>query len=277
MKENVNYHIITYGDAKYKTHRPQWEKNASSSCFDSFKFYDSDSLLDIFDFKSCTKNDTFLKVSKHKTGSGFWIWKPFIINDYLRKIDNGDLLIYCDLRWQPNPKVKSLQLHELYLKTLKTSHGITIPRYTEDDKFLVDKHLKNPRLITTKNKYFTHSSVFDHFKLNNISSVKDKFQILAGAHCIVKNTNTTGIYEEFQNIAENNPLLFSGRLKKTSNDKDLVACRHDQSVWNLICEKYDISSFDAVSSSEPPSKNTMQIIVEIFNGAIKRSNLSKPI
>lgn len=30
-------------------------------------------------------------------GSGFWAWKPFIIDAKLREVPDGDLVFYCDV------------------------------------------------------------------------------------------------------------------------------------------------------------------------------------
>ena len=31
-----------------------------------------------------------------KTGGGYWLWKPWVIAETLRKIPEGDILIYAD-------------------------------------------------------------------------------------------------------------------------------------------------------------------------------------
>jgi hypothetical protein len=35
-------------------------------------------------------------IFKYKKGLGYWLWKPYIIYQELQKLENGDVLIYCD-------------------------------------------------------------------------------------------------------------------------------------------------------------------------------------
>ena len=52
---------------------------------------------------SCTKSEIdnyfkskYKRILDYKRGSGYWIWKPYLINKYLKNLDYGDFLLYLD-------------------------------------------------------------------------------------------------------------------------------------------------------------------------------------
>lgn len=266
MLEKTKCHIITYGNSRYSSHFGDWKNNAKNSSFDSYKLYNGRNVRDIKDFKyNLNSNEDFKKVFNSKIGGGYWIWKPFIINDFLSKINYGDLLIYCDLRFQPNSDIEPDQFLKLKNKTAETSHGILIPRYDIKQKFHV---ARIGGFSTTLNKFWNHSKVFEIFNLKNELEVRNKPQIWATIHCIIKSKKTEFIYRKFKRIAAKHPLLFTSMKKQNKDiDKDLICCRHDQSIWNLLCEEHFIEPFIMHNPSD--------ICKDYFN-VIKFSNNKKP-
>lgn len=266
MLKKTKCHIITYGNARYREHFFDWKNNAKNSLFDSYKLYNDKNVCDIKDFKyNLNSNENFKKVFNSNLGGGYWIWKPFIISDFLSKINYGDLLIYCDLRFQPNPSIEFDQFLKLKNKTAETSHGILIPRYDIKQKFYSHR-MKG--FNTTLNKFWNHSKVFELFNLKNELEVRNKPQIWATIHCIIKSEKTEFIYREFKRIAEKHPLLFTSMSKQNKDiDRDLVCCRHDQSIWNLLCEKHAVEPF---TMHEPSN------VCENYFNVIKFSDHKKP-
>ena len=45
------------------------------------------------DINFITKNTRILR---HERGAGYWLWKPYIILKYLKTLNEGDYLFYCD-------------------------------------------------------------------------------------------------------------------------------------------------------------------------------------
>ena len=67
----------------------------------SVKMYGKDFNIIVFDKANINKN--FIKNHKNilslKRGGGYWLWKPYIINDTINKINNDDILFYIDSQY----------------------------------------------------------------------------------------------------------------------------------------------------------------------------------
>jgi len=83
----MNIYFVNYSDDKYKDRQEYLNRK---SIFDGiFSFEKSDII----------KTDFYLKnrnILDLKRGSGYWIWKPYIILECLNKIKYGDILFYLD-------------------------------------------------------------------------------------------------------------------------------------------------------------------------------------
>lgn len=87
----MNWHLVTYADETlgslgveqqqflHKIHSNIIPHSYNREWLESTEFYSQNK--EILDDK--------------KTG-GFWAWKPFIILDAIKKVDEGDFIIYCD-------------------------------------------------------------------------------------------------------------------------------------------------------------------------------------
>ena len=69
-------------------------------------------------------DEDFLEKNKnifsHSKGGGYWLWKPYIINETLKKINDNDVLFYLDSKYY----------------------------FTEDfENLYIDKYIKNNDLI----------------------------------------------------------------------------------------------------------------------------------
>ena len=53
-----------------------------------FEYNESDIPKDFYE-----KHKNILDVPR---GGGLWLWKPYIVKDALSKIEDGDILFYCD-------------------------------------------------------------------------------------------------------------------------------------------------------------------------------------
>lgn len=236
------HHIITYGNSLYENHGVEWLRHAKNSLFDTHKLYTDQNINQVEAFsRELNRNQDFQEVYNAPMGGGYWIWKPFIINDYLHKIDFGDLLIYADLRWVPNSDSRQDDFQKVYQTTSGCKYQIFIPRYTKDNTF---PQGSNGKRVTTLNRHYNNSLIYKYFNLKNENQFKDKFQIWATVQCVIKNQESLKIYKKWQEVACDNPKLFSN-IKRTNEDENFICHRHDQSVWNFICELYECETFDA--------------------------------
>lgn len=87
----MKYSIVTFADAKYQERQFNLLNYASNlKIFDQISFY-TDEWLKKTDFYK--ENLEIFKISR---GFGTWLWKPFIILETLKNMDDGDSLFYLD-------------------------------------------------------------------------------------------------------------------------------------------------------------------------------------
>jgi hypothetical protein len=87
----MNYHFITYSDTNYKTQQSRLQESVKGmNTFSTIQSY-SDEWLKHTDFY--TENKAVLDL---KRGAGYWLWKPYIILDCLKRINEGDIVFYLD-------------------------------------------------------------------------------------------------------------------------------------------------------------------------------------
>ena len=196
---NVNF--CTYGDDNFKHERNRIAKDIT--CVAS---------AGIFIYSNNDIDKSFINRSQidwnNSRGGGFWLWKPFIVQQTLSKIKDGDILIYADSGG-------------CFFDTQRLSNLIENFKLSKSD-FLCFQ-------TKWKENLFTIKEVFKHFN----TTVKDQNsgQIAATWFILKKSSHSISIVNEWLNTAVNYPHLFS--LK----DQPPVLHRHDQSVLSCILKK----------------------------------------
>ncbi|MEY3897271.1 MAG: hypothetical protein RLZZ214_2792 [Verrucomicrobiota bacterium] len=88
----MKIHLVTYATRRFRLR--QWLLGLSArlnGVADTVTSWTPESLLAAGFEDRCTD----IKLSER--GSGFWAWKPFIIDAKLREVPDGDLVFYCDV------------------------------------------------------------------------------------------------------------------------------------------------------------------------------------
>ena len=94
----MNWHLVSYADDKFKDEQKFLEKNHSENF--NIKSYDRDWLVSTNFYKD---NQTLLDEEK---GGGWWAWKPYVILDALRNVQENDYILYCDCGDMISPSIK---------------------------------------------------------------------------------------------------------------------------------------------------------------------------
>lgn len=88
----MNIHFISYANSKYyDMQNLQIEKAAG--VFDTAVAY-TDVKLRTLHPKFVAENEEILNMER---GAGYWIWKPYIIQDRMSQIPTGDVVLYMDV------------------------------------------------------------------------------------------------------------------------------------------------------------------------------------
>lgn len=94
----MNWHLVSYADDKFKDEQKFLEKNHSENF--NIKSYDRDWLVSTNFYED---NQTLLDEEK---GGGWWAWKPYVILDALRNVQENDYILYCDCGDMISPSIK---------------------------------------------------------------------------------------------------------------------------------------------------------------------------
>ena len=167
----------------------------------------------------------FKDILNQKKGGGYWFWKPFIIYEKLKQIEDGEFLLYLDAGCHLNPLGKK-RFYE-YVNMLHTSkYGILSFQMTGN---------KTPGTFASE-KEWTTKEIFDYFNVSLDSEMATSGQYCGGVFILKKNEHSIFFLKEMMNCFMKNPLLVTDYYNTTQAHyfKDN---RHDQSISSLLRKK----------------------------------------
>ncbi len=84
-------YLVTFATAEFRTaQRCLAESARSAGGIDEVVLWDSDAWSQLEFFRH------HREVTQCSIGAGYWLWKPYIILDLLRRVADDDVVIYCD-------------------------------------------------------------------------------------------------------------------------------------------------------------------------------------
>ena len=158
-------------------------------------------------------------INTHKAGYGFWIWKPKIIYDTLQKLQDNEILMYCDAGIYINKNGK--KRFDFYIEKLKEYDMVT---FSTSDKYKAQQYVKNDAIM----------SFYPEF--NNEWNTA----CYAGIMILKKNDTTVNFIKDWLLLCENYNYLDK---KPSTKYKDLPHyCGNDcdNGLFNLCLAKYKI-------------------------------------
>ena len=159
------------------------------------------------------------KIFSGDRGFGSWLWKSYFIKKYLEQINIGDTLVYTD---SGMTFIKPIwDVHAKYIKT-------------EDNGFMSTGECG-------VNSQFTKRDAFVLMDLdyNEYTNAGHK---IASCIIVVKKENTLNFANEWLKYSENpNIITDLTNTQGKDNYADFIDHRHDQSIFSLLCKKYNVS------------------------------------
>jgi len=210
------YHI-NYANGRYLKAQQYCSQSARQVGFDeviSYSFNDIDS-------EFLEKNKHILSQSR---GAGYWIWKPYFISKTLERMNEGDLLVYSDsgsiYQGSIQPLIDSIKNdpHGVLSFELK---GLIEKDYTKKDSFVL-MGLDDPKYTDTSQREATYI-------------------------WLIKNDFTVKLINEYLEYAENENIITDLPNVTGDNYSTFKDHRHDQSIWSLLCKKYDVEPHRLIS------------------------------
>lgn len=207
---NKNKYFITLCDGPYETNRQRLNNIASVNGYEiiSLKFSD-------LPFEFTEKVSEILKI---KRGLGLCVWKPYIILEAFKSMNEGEHIMYVDSADMLHPNIFS------YVEQCLNSRDI----------LLVPSPNRNLQ------KHFTKR---DCFLMMNCDEQKywDATQIEAGFVVAKKNELVIKIFNEWLHFCMNQNIITDiPNICGLENLPNFVTHRHDQSIMSNLAVKYNI-------------------------------------
>lgn len=161
------------------------------------------------------------KLVKPTRGFGFWCWKPQIILQSLRQINENDILIYADLGCEFDAQGAKKLLETL--QGLKTSDMIGFA-------------------LGAIERQYTKGDIFAYFGIENGAQFAESSQICGTIIFMKKSAKTLQVVNEWLDILKNHWHLVDDSPSKTPNHKDFRENRHDQSIWSVLNKKHNFTN-----------------------------------
>ena len=152
-------------------------------------------------------------IEKKSRGYGYWLWKPYLINRELERLQENDILVYCDAGCRINPGGKKRLLE--YIDMLNS-----------DLTGIISFQLEY------KEKQYTKQSVLEHFGVEEED--RNKRQCMATVVMIRKTAHSSRIIDLWYYTCCNHSLINDER---TNECPEFVDHRHDQSILSVIVNK----------------------------------------
>ena len=229
--------LVTFGDNKFKGALQLLKESALKNGIDEVKIYTKKELQKTNFWK---KNSYILNKSR---GAGYWIWKPYIILDTLKELNNNDIVMYSDAAVEIisslNPLFNIANQEDYLIFRLAGHHKNKT--WTKRDTFIL--------MNCDEQKYWNANQTTASYHLwkktdKNINFLKEYQKYLRDPRIVTDEPNMMG-YANFIEFKDH---------------------RHDQSVLSLMSIKYnmiryrDISQYGNTEIKEFNNSNYPQIV-----------------
>lgn len=159
-------------------------------------------------------------------GYGFFSWKPQVILQRLRDLNDGDLLIYLDVGSHLNAKGAALLAE--YLEICATSPSGILAFQTD---FL--------------EKNWSKGDLLEHFGVQNNPAVLNSGQIQAGLIIVRNCLETRNFVNDWAKVFWTNLNLVDDSESVQPNHKEFRQNRHDQSVFSIMAKLHGVFALPA--------------------------------
>ena len=160
------------------------------------------------------------KILTCKRGGGYWLWKPYIIYHTLLKLNENDILFYIDSKYYFMKNFTNLFMN-----------------YMKSNDIMIWKNKPNVNIYYMKN-YCKMDVIMNYGMYDKIFN-ENAEDCWAGAIVMKKNEKIISYIKEwldmccvYENISDSESII--------KNHEIFIEHRHDQSLLNVIINKYNI-------------------------------------
>ena len=154
-------------------------------------------------------------ILSHPRGFGYWLWRPQLVLQVLKKMNDGDVVVFADAGCTINhgPQAKK-RMADYIAMVKKSNHGIL--------SFQIEQ----------LEKHWTKNDLLLALKANG--KIKNSGQLLGGVWALKKNHRTVAVVQEWMRVAESDYHLIDDSPSRTKNEVGFVEHRHDQSIFSIL-------------------------------------------
>lgn len=215
---------VTYSTASYESARKYNVKMA----------YKKGKADQVFEYCEKDLSEEFIKKNKKilscGRGGGYWLWKPYVVRETLKKLETGDYLFYCD-----SGAFVTKDLHILieFMEKEKTD-------------FLIFN-------LDHREKEYTKRDVLIELGCDE-EKFTDSFQRCATYFMMKKTKKTEAFVEQWLVYAQKYELISDedNVLHGMPNYKEFKDNRHDQSIFSVLSKKAGFQSYQDISQYRYP-------------------------
>lgn len=183
---------------------------------------------EVYSYRKSHIDSNFYNKNKHiieqPRGAGYWIWKPYFIKKTFDKMNPGDVLVYSDsgtfYQNSPDPLFDLLFRDKQGILSFELK-GLIEKEYTKKDAFVL-MDLDNPKYTDSSQREATYI-------------------------WLIKNDFTINLVDEYLYFAQNENIITDVPNITGDNYSTFKDHRHDQSIWSLLCKKYDVEPHRLIS------------------------------
>ena len=228
-------HFITYGDEKFSKSKKRLLKEAEEfGKFKTIKGYGPEDLP-----KGFIKR--FEDILKKPRGGGYWLWRPMILLDSLKKIENNEFLVYLDAGCALNKQGEKRFLDYITLLD-KSDYGILSFQMSGNN---------GPGLLE-KEKWWSIKEIFNHFEVDIDGKEANSGQYLGGVFIMKKNKHLDQYMKSYIESILKNPYYCTDKYNNQNQITEFRENRHEQSVSSILRKKIGSVVIDGDESWFPP-------------------------
>jgi len=167
-------------------------------------------------------------INANSKGWGYWVWKPYLVRNCLRKIPDGDALVYMDAGCEILPRNKQ-KLAGIF-------------RHLDEHDQLFWSYQQYPIFNIV---FWSKQNLLDRVeKDHGLSELNGVPKVWAGNFGLVKTPENLSLVDEWCRLATaDNYRLLDDSPSPTPQKRLFLGHRHDQSILSLLVAVHKMKSF----------------------------------
>ena len=202
---NYSVTLINYANKGYENAKRKQRDTASNI----------GGITNIIEYTVSDIDDNFYNENKEilseQRGAGFWLWKPYFILKTLNKLNDGEILIYCDTA------MKFVSSITPYIQNMRSS----ILLFQHSDNWIEKK--------------WTKGDIFKYFNCIDNKNITDTKQLDASHSIWKKDKSSIAFVSEWLELCKNKHFIDDSKSIEP-NLEGFHENRHDQSLLSVLAK-----------------------------------------